>query len=736
MNDENYTSKEWEQLWEDLDKTKEIPSWHAQNKETKYFETKHIKKKDFGLGASLFGKFKNPVQGLNAEIRGGMGHIEFAPDAISGGRGGGFGNIGKEQRRALKELRKINDISISTHAHPGFTGLTGFNAERFSFEEQGRQNGINEIKKAIDFAAEVAEGGSITFHAGDFVRPLAGQIVGKDGEEFQLSPDEIDQMMFVVIDDETKKYVEGSIVRADQRVMTPIFNYNKKLDISGVEGDHKIYEFETNPDNRTVKTKDFKTFKQYAAWLVKEDKQFQEMLGKKEFKEKHLKGKEASDFLRKDKYGEDEITDFFILEKAAEKKFRDEQKVKLIDNINNVSRSLNTTKGDLVNVNRALDKATEMAKKENCFIINIRGHGLQVMSEKELADFQKRNQVYSEDIIEIKKGMTREDMAKNNEIKFDTFYAGDVHASDVEARLKELDLTRQTQLKQIEQQLEKLSEEKKEFFTLSEYAKKQNNKSFEEIGLELHEKNKALKKRAEEKKENFKPLFFAIENLYPDKYGAHPEELLEIINQAREGFANGLIKERGYDRKKAQKEAEESIKATFDTGHLHMWKKYFRRKPKENEEQFDKRFNEWALEQTKKLVDKGVIGNIHLADNFGYDDDHLTLGQGNVPIKEYMKLFDKAIGEKKITGKISIEGFDDTGQHHGVHEAWKATGSSIFRSQQATKRWTDVTFSQEGGSFGNMYSHSSGFYNKPSFIFGKYSPSRDDWGPWSDTSLE
>ena len=48
------------------------------------------------------------------------------------------------------------------------------------------------------------------------------------------------------------------------------------------------------------------------------------------------------------------------------------------------------------------------------------------------------------------------------------------------------------------------------------------------------------------------------------------------------------------------------------------------------------------LDQAERLVNEGYVGHIHLTDNMGFDDEHLTPGQGNVPMKEFLRRMEKA----------------------------------------------------------------------------------------------
>ncbi len=224
----------------------------------------------------------------------------------------------------------------------------------------------------------------------------------------------------------------------------------------------------------------------------------------------------------------------------------------------------------------------------------------------------------------------------------------------------------------------------------------------------------------EKKKKLDKPLYVAPENWAVEMYGSHPKEYREVISKSRDKMVEYLQRQNaGMSNQQAAKIAEEHIKGTFDIGHLNMWKKYFKAKPGEDK---DKGFAKWMDQNVRGLVKDGIIGHVHLSDNFGYHDEHIEIGEGNTPIQEFFKI----LKEEDYKGKMIAEpgGQREKQMHRAWTSALMAGRSPIYRIDAASKTWTDIT----GSYFGRTQS--------PSFIVGSYAPSKDDWTLWSEVPLE
>ena len=181
----------------------------------------------------------------------------------------------------------------------------------------------------------------------------------------------------------------------------------------------------------------------------------------------------------------------------------------------------------------------------------------------------------------------------------------------------------------------------------------------------------------------------------------------------------------------AEKLANIHLKATIDTGHLNLWRKYYLQDPNLSPEKNEERFKKWMYGHIENLAKKGMVGNIHLTDNLGYEDEHLSPGQGNAPVKEILKIM-KAHGYKgPITVEPGAAATTDEGDFYGLMQTWRYMGSSVYgagiggpiRMGGPNRAWTDV----QSSYFGQVV--------PPYFIFGSYAPS-NDWTLWSGVPLE
>jgi len=238
--------------------------------------------------------------------------------------------------------------------------------------------------------------------------------------------------------------------------------------------------------------------------------------------------------------------------------------------------------------------------------------------------------------------------------------------------------------------------------------------AIEDVGLQRSAKTiakAAMYALAVEKEKKLKKnLFIAPENMFAEMgYGSHPDELRKIVVKSRSAMVEQL-KEKGMDSKEAKKVAKDHIKATWDIGHGNTWAKYFEENPDLSPTENKKVFDKWMIKELTKLTDEGIIGHVHVSDNFGYQDEHLSPGMGNAPINEFVKM----LKNKKYEGNIIVEwGAQGQDEPYGAMlAAWaNVAGSSMYRVEGAgiNPTWADM----EGGGY-----FSAG--STPKMLFGPY----------------
>jgi sugar phosphate isomerase/epimerase len=605
----------------------EIPGyWHSLDKGTgnKYTSGKFTAGK---LSIST-PPMKNQLDSIRARIMQGATNVELGFTGT--GKGGAQnltpGTLGIPERTAIKEIAKINDVGIkSVHTAMSVQGLAGFSENRFN--EQKRSQDIEEVKRTIDFASDVTDGGAIVVHTGEFpysVEKEYGEkpFITKKGKKIKLKehPGRSGTFPILFVD----KY-DGSIssaIRPDFR--TPIItedNKIKQVDISYFEK-----QAEDNLKNR--KTDDINRYRRYKG-EDPTDEEYNQTFGNKAWLANYHQ------------------TNLKIIEERARKEEYDRS-------IKDSNEKIETIKNHI--------KITEE-------ILNAQAPG-----SKSIESFSKRDLTKRKE--ELEKVEERLEIEKK-------------HAQAYDLRI-------QNQMKQAFDSI-----------PIEEYGKKMTSQSIAELAMH------AKKMTKDKKLKN--PLFVAPENLWDGNYGAHPEDLRKIIKDARSEFvkqATDKDNKKRISENEAKRAAKDHIKATFDIGHANIWRKYFG--GDENE------FKQWLGSEVNKLTKEGIIGHVHVSDNFGYNDEHLPPGYGNAPIKEFMTHLEKG----KYKGEVIIEP-----GHHDI-QAYTAgmqhLETPIYRLHNRTTTWADV----QGSYFGQTYI--------PSFVTPTYLPNVDNKQSftWSELPLE
>ena len=636
-------------------------------------------------GSRVGGTFRQTMQ---AAIRAGAKQVELATVMEGSDKGVGAEAYGKEAREELREMARANEINIaSIHSPTQIGNLSGYSGER-GFSDETRKREVDEIKKAINFAAEVGEGSAVVVHTGEYARPISEQKWAKDESGnyiFKGYGEEVEKASAFLVDTKTGSIINQ--VRKDAVVPRPVWKTNDKGEYVNDDGKvikelkDRVPVFDSKTDTFKMKEYRWEDFEKEAA---ERNKIKEEKFGRKLTENEKLTTEEA----------------FFqgILESQ-----------------------ISQSKGWALYHSQEFEDAKnglEKLKKAKKFYDNLD----ESLPEEEKWKLLREDRSYrlppdivpseTKPISEIIDGLIKDTKTK---IEY----------------IRKSSLGSQQQAKEYEIR-------QKYTTSLGKYAKKQSMKSYADAGIYAMEQSDIHKTK--------KPVFIAPENIFPEMgYGSHPEELMELVQNARKAMVKSLTSQkiedpsgrldeggmpimvnnpryRGWSKEKAEKEAKEHIKATLDVGHLGMWFKHFEPKLGETEDKRRKRFDKWYVGQVKKLEKADVLGHIHVVDSMGYGHTHLPAGQGKMPIKtalEYLK-------EKGFTGTMVSEGHEEGGPRQ-IMKVWEHLGTpvNVYGGTQpgAPTRFSDIHQSYFGQ------------HRAPTYIFGAYAPS-NDWTLWSQTPME
>lgn len=118
----------------------------------------------------------------------------------------------------------------------------------------------------------------------------------------------------------------------------------------------------------------------------------------------------------------------------------------------------------------------------------------------------------------------------------------------------------------------------------------------------------------------------SIENMHPGMAFSDPKRFKELVTKTKDEFVRKAVAD-GMSESQAKKVADKQIGVTWDVGHINMMRK--------------QGFKEEDIVKATKLIGKD-IKHVHLTDNFGFSDSHLSPGMGNVPIKKILEQMEKS----------------------------------------------------------------------------------------------
>lgn len=675
------------------------------------------------------------VAGIYSKIRMGAGKIEIQfPGYRTGQRQAQTpGMYGEDQRQAMRELQMANEVRMTTHSSFGIMGMLGRD-ERGNFSLIGAYGDKLELERAIDFQADTGGGGSVVVHSGEFERAMTDMHLDDETHRLNLARDPSGRLLvrinptqefdakFDLLDSRTSQKMET--VEKDRLVAYPEWRRAKEdfkgVDINGnpcliKKADYIDYENrkiidpydpihgrvpEFNPE-----TGRFSTKLQHFDYFKKEAQEHNER-----FKKQY--GKEPNFY---DKWYPEEAYLRATLEtqEGHSRGWALQYALRAHDHMQVLSR---------------LRKAKEYYTK----------------LDKSIPEEEKWK------ILVRDTQLTR--YVGEQFIPPETKHPLEIIDKLINEQEREVEFARQASTSQ-EQQAKDTAETKINLISPMKRLEQQGTRMYAEAAIHSMQKTR----------DPNNPIVVAIENIFPERFGGHLEELKWVIKKSREKMVELLTEPKiqlgvsrlpvdmdeeklnaavipgnkdflqenpfylGVSKEEAEKIAARHIKATIDTGHLNMWKKYWQDDPKLSKEQNEEVYKKWILTQVESLAKEDMVGNVHLADNFGYQDDHLAPGQGNAPIKEVVEILKKYGYDRAYTVEPGADATTDLSDFHGLMKTWRHFGAPVYGiglgSPQIPQRWTDVQYSYFG-------------QNKPPYyIFGPYAPS-NDWTLWSAVPME
>ncbi len=640
----------------------------------------------------------------------------------------GSESYGKEVREDIKNLAKFNKFKITVHSPTRVANLSGFTGD--SFSPYARETSLNEIKKSIDFAADISSdesapenGIAVVVHTGEFPRavPFAGvnpkevfEIDEKTGKikrikrsEFLAFENEIEKTPLYLVDEKTGRIIRSITIgdkiptpewttakeyyeRIGKKVKWPLEYYDERLkrkvklnpdDFVNEKGELALTPDERIPsidENGNVKVKTITLSEMLANrkkildWLDRVEKITE---GTKQYNEI----KEIKEQLSKIR---PEL--FFVQESLlSEKRSLEGQAGYFSHNLNEIEKQINKIREVIHELEEIKEKVGEDTFKK--------------LFKKKLQDPELANLLNYRDFSEEKNVL---DILRERERALIRNYK----------HLSEASMGYLQRAKEVEEMLKRLK-------PLDEFAKEKSADSIAELGIYAYQKtaDKKLKK----------PIYIAPENVFPEMgYGSHPEELADLIRLSRQKMVDKLTKFYNMSKKEAEKIAREHIKATLDTQHLSMWYRYFNPEGKrfKNEEERKKAFIEWYKKQIEKLAKEGIIGHVHLVDGFGRAHTHLPAGEGEMPLKEAIEILKK----HKVPFDIISEGYSE-GPIRQLTKVWREFDipvSALGRAYGSPLSWTDL----EHSYFDKM--------DRTRYVVGDYVPDKEEWKMWSELPLE
>ena len=702
------------------------------------YETDEAKQLGLGVGdvgmSVPLGISAANVAGIYAKIRAGAGKIELGfPGAVRGQRQAQTPEMyGEDQRQAIRELGAANEVQFTTHSSYGIMGLSGFtgdNPYNVWFQKEYKKQAVDEIKRAIEFARDTAGGGSVVVHTGEVERPISDQPWARNPDgtfRFKQYEEEEALSRVRVVDDRTGQVTQ---IRKNVKVARPKW-LRAEEDYWGYDtkGSRVLIKGTQYDESGSVVSRG--DYVDYLGRKIPDDLMFDPEHGRVPvYNEKT--GRFANEMYNWD----------MMVEETNE---RNRWKAKMLGkDVKGLTEDEMVTP-DEVHVRSTMETQEGHARGWSMqYGIDTNRHIEALKKIEKALDYYRKLEagIPEEDKWRIKKEAPPEIYGAfiGNLIPPESKNPVEILEKALEHEKRALLFARQSSASQL-LMADDNYEQQQHMISAHKYAIREAVKGYAEAGIH------AMDCTVDPKR----PIMITMENIFPERYGGHPEELKKLIRESREEMVERLSHERikdpagrkdahgniimvdnpykrsGVTEEQARKEAEEHIKATLDTGHLNVWRKYWKDDPDKSIKENDESFKRWIVKEVEDLAKNKMVGNVHLTDNFGYQDDHLAPGQGTTPVTEIIKVLKKHGYKDAWTVEPGADASTDISDFHGLMKAWRHFGSPVYGVGMgigAQGAWTDIQYSYFGQN------------RPPYYVFGAYSPS-PDWTLWSATPME
>lgn len=615
---------------------------------------------DGGIAPSKFGfgsnPFQQPIQAVNARIKQGVGYIDIPFF------GAGKGNKERYTPESIsqKERRDIKELAeineVKLSTHAS-TNIQGLaGLSRQGFDDKERENTLKEIKKAVDFASDL-QGGAVVFHTGEWERPFS-EAKWNENNMFVNYPDEERKATLSMVDDRTGDVIGQ--VQKSQVLHEPVYEEDET-------GNYWI----TFDGNKVPKDGDY-TDSEYIQQLLKRQPKWKP---------------EAEEFETR------RVTWDQIEQRAEDSGRKPEEEFYFTQ----LQEQLLQSRGQSLFYSQRYENTVEQREAlENAleFYEQLEDN----IPEEEKWKLMRKDPNVARGLPEVAQGEVPDKSPKE---------IIESQLRDTNRQLKHIHEASAAQDVQAQNALENLQH----IEPIADYGKRKSADTIARAAEYAHEKTRQNNPERD--------IYVSPESFMPEQYGSHPDEIRELINQSRNRFVERMTN-KGYSENQAEEMAKRHIKGTLDVGHFNMWRQHFKKDEDMSPEQREKEFNKWYLNEVQDLIESDVIGQVHITDNMGFDDEHLSPGEGNVPMKEVMDIVEDAGVEDMIVEAGSFNPVDI------VEDTWSYFGSPIYGVTRPTP---------SGGNFSNIYQGHFGYKAPPFYVVGAYAPS-NEWQLWSEVQME